>query len=50
MPTIGKTYMVDYMSGFLIVAYPNKDVDTDFQFKYWFAKYEDEAEVNNSEK
>jgi len=41
MPEIGKTYIVDYMSGFLVVAHPNKDVDTEFQFKYWYQEWVD---------
>jgi len=39
MPVVGETYMVDYISGFLVVAFPNKDIDTDFQFKYWYGEY-----------
>ena len=30
MPILGRPYSVDLDSGILIVAYPNKDVDTEF--------------------
>ena len=30
-----KEYQVDANSGIFIVAYPNKDVDTDIGFEYW---------------
>jgi hypothetical protein len=34
-PKVGQTYVLIPDRGALIVAYPDKDVDTEFQFKYW---------------
>ena len=38
---VGKNYTFDATQGILVVAYPNKDVDTQFEFKYWVGSYED---------
>lgn len=35
----GQTYRVDSETGFLMVAYPNKEVDTDFEFTYTLSGY-----------
>jgi len=32
---VGKEYSIDYTEGILVVAYPNKDQTTDFEFTYW---------------
>ena len=32
---LGQKYMVDVSKGMLMVAYPNKDLETEFEFKYW---------------
>ena len=34
------SYSVDLTSGFLIVAIPNKDKDTEFDFEYWVSGYQ----------
>jgi len=34
-PEIDRIYSLEAKSGFLLIAYPNKDVDTNFEFKYW---------------
>ena len=39
MPIVGKNYTVDLSEGMLVVAWPNKDVITDFGFKYWKGTY-----------
>jgi hypothetical protein len=31
----GKNYSIDATKGFVIVAFPNNEVDTDFEFDYW---------------
>ena len=31
---LDQTYTIDYRIGFLVVAYPNKDRVTNFEFKY----------------
>ena len=36
----GTNYTVDYDEGMLLVVYPNKDVETDFEFEYYVAEYE----------
>lgn len=36
---IGKNYTIDISKGMLLVAYPNKDQVTEFEFKYWIAPY-----------
>lgn len=36
---LNTNYTVDTDSGFLIVAFPNKNKLTDFHFKYWVAEY-----------
>ena len=35
MPTVGVEYGTDASKGILVVAFPNKDVDTNFSFSYW---------------
>lgn len=37
---VGQTYTIDASQGFLIVAYPNEDQETEFGFNYWL-----EAEI-----
>ena len=37
---IGKNYTIEVTSGMLLIAYPNKDQDTEFEFKYWVAPYD----------
>jgi hypothetical protein len=32
--TVGQTYKIDSDIGFLLVAYPNLDSDTEFEFTY----------------
>jgi len=34
--TLGETYTVDYMTGLLLIAYPNEDQVTEFEFSYKF--------------
>ena len=36
-----ETYVFDYKEGIMVVAYPNKDKSTDFEFEYWVAAYEE---------
>ena len=31
---LGKTYSIDYRVGFLLIAYPNEEKVTNFEFKY----------------
>lgn len=31
---VGKTYKIDYRTGFLVVAYPNEKKTTDLDFSY----------------
>ena len=31
---VGKSYYIDYSVGFLLVAYPNKDKQTEFEFTH----------------
>ena len=38
---VGKNYSFEATQGILVVAYPNKDVNTTFQFKYWVDSYTD---------
>lgn len=38
--TVGETYSIGVDKGFLIVAYPNENVETEFGFNYWL-----EAEI-----
>jgi hypothetical protein len=35
----GQTYKIDSETGFLLVAYPNTDVDTEFEFTYTLEGY-----------
>lgn len=37
MPQVGQLYTIDSTNGngFLIVAFPNKDVDTNFEIEFW---------------
>ena len=37
--SLGHTYKVDSETGFLLVAYPNTDVDTEFEFTYTLEGY-----------
>lgn len=37
--TVGHTYKIDSETGFLMVAYPNSDVDTEFEFTYTLEGY-----------
>jgi len=41
MPEIDETYAFDYSEGILMVAYPNKDKETNFEFEYWVGAYEE---------
>ena len=34
---VGSNYTISINTGMLLVAYPNKDAKTDFEFKYWVA-------------
>jgi len=36
---VGKTYTIDANDGMLLVAYPNHNVTTNFQFTYWVGGY-----------
>lgn len=36
-----KKYAVPYTSGMLLVVYPNYNVETEFEFEYWVAPYDD---------
>ena len=47
IPELGRIYYVKPDSGFLLIAYPNKDVDTDFEFKYWIGTKEDLPDNEN---
>lgn len=38
---LNKIYSVDVDSGALIIAYPNKDKETEFAFNYWIAPYKE---------
>jgi len=38
---VGKNYSFDATKGILVIAYPNQDVDTDFEFKYWVAEFKE---------
>lgn len=47
---MGQTYSVGADKGFLVVAYPNQDKDTEFGFNYWLEaslKSEEGTEVTN---
>ena len=37
--SLGHTYKVDSETGFLLVAYPNTDVETEFEFTYTLEGY-----------
>ena len=37
--TVGQTYRVDSETGFFMVAYPNEEVDTEFEFTYSLSGY-----------
>ena len=37
--SLNQNYTVAVDSGILVVAYPNKDVKTNFEFKYWVAGF-----------
>ena len=32
---VGKNYTVPYKEGMLLIAYPDKDVETEFEFEYY---------------
>ena len=36
---VGRNYTVPYNKGMFLVAYPNKDVDTEFEFEYYIGEY-----------
>ena len=36
---------MDYLKGVVIVAYPNEDATTDFEFKYWIDSYNSPPET-----
>jgi hypothetical protein len=38
---------MDYLKGVVIVAYPNEDATTDFEFKYWVDSYNSPPETFN---
>lgn len=38
--TVGKEYTIEVKKGMLLVAYPNKDQETEFEFNYWVAPYD----------
>merc|ERR1711981_427789 len=40
-PELNKDYMVDIDSGILVIAFPNKDKDTELAFNYWVAPYKE---------
>ena len=40
---LNRNYTIDISKGFLIVAYPNKDVETTFEFKYYVAPYNEQS-------
>jgi len=37
--SVGNTYKIDSDTGFLLVAYPNSDIDTEFEFSYTLEGY-----------
>lgn len=39
MVTPNQEYSILYTKGMLIVAFPNKDKDTEFEFKFWVAPW-----------
>ena len=39
MVTPNKEYSIPYTKGMLVIAFPNKDKDTELEFKYWIAPY-----------
>ena len=40
-PEVDEEYVFDYAEGIMIVAYPNKDQATNFEFEYWVGAYEE---------
>jgi hypothetical protein len=36
---MNQNYTVDTNTGFLLIAYPEKDEDTEFEFEYWVADF-----------
>ena len=44
---VGQNYTMDYLKGVVIVAYPNEDATTDFEFKYWVDSYNSPPETFN---
>ena len=36
---VGKLYTVDATMGMLLIAYPESDTNTDFEFEYWVGLY-----------
>jgi len=41
----GKTYTIDAAQGMLLIAYPNQDVDTDFEFVYQLVPKVDKIQI-----
>lgn len=37
--TPNKEYSIPYTKGMLVIAFPNKDKDTELEFKYWIGPY-----------
>lgn len=35
----GRNYTVPYTEGMVLIAYPNKDSETEFEFEYYVAQY-----------
>jgi len=44
---IGKVYNVDYQTGMLMVAYPNHNATTDFEFSYWLDSFTTGGDESN---
>lgn len=38
MPSIGQEYQVDFHDSILVVAFPNENVQTEFEFEYWIGE------------
>jgi hypothetical protein len=36
----GKNYTIDVSEGAFVIAYPNKDKQTELEFKYWVESYD----------
>jgi hypothetical protein len=37
---IGKNYTIDVAQGMMVVAFPNENAVTEFEFKYWVDNYD----------